>query len=96
MVVPCRDSIKTLQSASITVPDTFSRADFSGVGEPLLHPDLADWITEAKHAGCKAGFLTNGSLLDEATASRMIQAGVDWIALSADGARAETFEGIRT
>ncbi|MBC8876460.1 MAG: SDR family NAD(P)-dependent oxidoreductase [Planctomycetes bacterium] len=69
--------------------------DFSGGGEPLLQPELADWIAEAKHAGCKAGFLTNGSLLDETTASRMIQAGVDWIALSADGARAETFESIR-
>ena len=69
--------------------------DFSGGGEPLLHPDLAEWIAEAKQAGCRAGFLTNGSLLDEATASRMIRAGVDWIALSADGARAETFENIR-
>ncbi|MHC4178378.1 MAG: SDR family NAD(P)-dependent oxidoreductase [Planctomycetota bacterium] len=69
--------------------------DFSGGGEPLLHPDLADWIAEAKRAGCKAGFLTNGSLLDETTASRTIQAGVDWIALSADGARAETFEAVR-
>jgi len=69
--------------------------DFSGGGEPLLHPSLADWITEAKQAGCKAGLLTNGTLLDEAAASRMIQAGVDWIALSADGARAETFERVR-
>lgn len=69
--------------------------DFSGGGEPLLQPSLADWITEAKQAGCKAGFLSNGSLLDETAASRMIQAGVDWIALSADGARAETFEKVR-
>lgn len=69
--------------------------DFSGGGEPLLHPDLADWIAEAKHAGCQAGFLTNGSLLDEAAASRMMQAGVDWIAISADAARAETYEEIR-
>ena len=69
--------------------------DFSGGGEPLLQPDLADWITEAKHAGCRAGFLTNGSVLDEPAASRLIRAGVDWIALSADGARAETFESIR-
>ena len=60
--------------------------DFSGGGEPMLHPHLADWITEAKHAGCRAGFLTNGSLLDEAAASRMIQAGVDWIAVSAENA----------
>jgi MoaA/NifB/PqqE/SkfB family radical SAM enzyme len=69
--------------------------DFSGGGEPLLHPNLADWIAETKQSGGKAGFLTNGSLLDEATSSRMIDAGVDWIGLSADGARAETFEVIR-
>lgn len=69
--------------------------DFSGGGEPLLHPELADRIAEAKRAGCRAGFLTNGSLLDEAAASRALAAGVDWIAFSADGARAETFETIR-
>ena len=69
--------------------------DFSGGGEPLLHPHLADWIAEAKRAGCRAGFLSNGSLLDEAAASRMIAAGADWIGLSAEGARAETYEGIR-
>jgi len=69
--------------------------DFSGGGEPLIHPDLAEWIAEAKQARCRAGFLTNGSLLDETVASRMLDAGVDWIALSADGAKAETFEAIR-
>lgn len=70
--------------------------DFSGGGEPLLHPELPEWITEAKHAGCRAGFLSNGTLLDEAAASRLFRAGVDWIGLSADGARAETYEAIRT
>jgi len=69
--------------------------DFSGGGEPLLQPNLAEWIAEAKQAGCKAGFLSNGTLLDEPTALRMTQAGVDWIALSADGASPETFETIR-
>jgi len=75
--------------------DNVVEIDFSGGGEPLLQPNLAEWIAEAKRAGCKAGFLSNGTLLDEPTASRMIRAGVDWIALSADGARAETFETIR-
>lgn len=69
--------------------------DFSGGGEPLMHPGLAEWIAEAKQAGCKAGFLTNGSLLDEAAASRIMDSDVDWIALSADGAKVETFEAIR-
>ena len=69
--------------------------DFSGGGEPLLQPRLAEWIAEAKQAGCRAGFLTNGSLLDEPTASRMLDAGVDWVAFSADGAHKESFEQIR-
>lgn len=69
--------------------------DFSGGGEPLLHPDLADRIAEAKLAGCRAGLLTNGSLLNEAAAARLMEAGADWIALSADGARATTFEAVR-
>ena len=69
--------------------------DFSGGGEPLLHPHLADWIAEARQAGCRAGFLTNGSLLEKAAALRTIDAGVDWIAFSIDGARAEIFEAIR-
>jgi len=69
--------------------------DFSGGGEPLLNPHLAEWIAEAKQAGCKTGLLTNGSLLSESAASRIVQAGVDWVAVSIDGARAETFESIR-
>lgn len=76
------------------LPDV-AEIDFSGGGEPLLQPSLIDWIAEAKQAGCRAGFLTNGSLLDEATSSRLMDAGVDWIALSVDGAQAETFEAIR-
>lgn len=72
-----------------------AEVDFSGGGEPLLHLNLADWIAEAKQAECKAGFLTNGSFLDQSVALRMIRAGVDWIALSVDGARKEAFESIR-
>ena len=75
--------------------DDVAEIDFTGGGEPLLQPNLADWIAEAKQAGSKAGFLTNGSLMDEAAASRIIRAGADWIAFSIDGARAETFESIR-
>jgi len=72
-----------------------AEVDLSGGGEPLLHPHLAEWIAEAKLAGCRAGFLSNGSLLDEASAAGVIAAGVDWIGLSIESARAETFHRIR-
>lgn len=69
--------------------------DFSGGGEPLLQPRLAGWIRRAAEAGCTTGFLTNGTLLDEATCAELLAAGVDWIAVSVDGAEAETYESIR-
>lgn len=69
--------------------------DFSGGGEPLLHPRLCEWIEESKKAGCSAGFLTNGMGLDKGKILEVMAAGIDWIGLSADGARAETFERIR-
>lgn len=69
--------------------------DFTGGGEPLLQPRLADWITEAKSAGCETGFLTNGLLLDNETARRLIDANSDWIGVSMDGASADVYEEIR-
>ena len=38
--------------------------DFTGGGEPLLQPKLAEWIAEAKDTGCETGFLSNGLLLN--------------------------------
>lgn len=69
--------------------------DFSGGGEPLLQPRLAEWIMEAKSAGCETGFLTNGVLLTKVTARQMIGAGVDWIGFSMDGATADIYERVR-
>lgn len=69
--------------------------DFSGGGEPLLQPRLEEWIRDAKAAECDAGLLTNGLLLKKETARRMIDAGVDWICVSMDGADDQMYEGIR-
>lgn len=69
--------------------------DLSGGGEPLLHPELPERIAQAKAAGCTTGFLTNGTLLDENMAARILEAGADWLGVSMDGATAETYEHIR-
>jgi MoaA/NifB/PqqE/SkfB family radical SAM enzyme len=69
--------------------------DFTGGGEPLLQPKLADWIVESKEAGCQTGFLSNGLLLKRELLERMIQAGHDWICISMDGATADMYEKIR-
>jgi short-subunit dehydrogenase/MoaA/NifB/PqqE/SkfB family radical SAM enzyme len=69
--------------------------DFTGGGEPLLQPHLAEWIGEAKSAGCETGFLSNGLLLTAKRLRAILDAGVDWICISMDGASAETYNRIR-
>jgi MoaA/NifB/PqqE/SkfB family radical SAM enzyme len=69
--------------------------DFTGGGEPTLHPRLPDLVAEAASAGCRTGFLSNGMLLDEELARRLIDAGIEWLTFSIDGADASTYEAIR-
>jgi MoaA/NifB/PqqE/SkfB family radical SAM enzyme len=69
--------------------------DFTGGGEPLLQPNLAEWIDEAHAAGCETGFLSNGLLLKKEKLQRILNAGVDWICISMDGADAQMYEKIR-
>jgi MoaA/NifB/PqqE/SkfB family radical SAM enzyme len=69
--------------------------DFTGGGEPLLQPRLAKWIGEAKAAGCETGFLSNGLLLNEEKLEKILEAGIDWICISMDGANAEIYNKIR-
>jgi len=69
--------------------------DFTGGGEPLLQPDLPEWVDEAHAAGCETGFLSNGLLLKKERLQRILDAGVDWICISMDGADAQMYEKIR-
>jgi len=69
--------------------------DFTGGGEPLMQPGLHGWIRDAVDAGCRAGFLTNGTLLTPDSARQLVDAGLDWIGFSLDGATADVYEAIR-
>ena len=69
--------------------------DFTGGGEPLLQPNLVNWVGEAKAAGCEVGFLTNGMLLKKETTGNLIEKGIDWICVSIDAATADLYEKIR-
>ena len=69
--------------------------DFTGGGEPLLQPRLAEWIGDAKSCGCETGVLTNGLLLNREMAKKLITAGLNWICVSIDGATKEEYERIR-
>ncbi|MGD8762778.1 MAG: radical SAM protein [Desulfobacteraceae bacterium] len=69
--------------------------DFTGGGEPLLQPLLPDWIADAKDAGCETGFLSNGLLLKKEKLEQILNAGLDWICISIDGATPDMYERIR-
>lgn len=69
--------------------------DFTGGGEPMLQPHLREWLRDAADAGCRAGFLTNGTLLTSDLSRQLVDAGLDWIGFSVDGATADVYESIR-
>jgi radical SAM protein with 4Fe4S-binding SPASM domain len=66
-----------------------------GLGEPLLAPDLLAMVTYATARGVRAGFNTNATLLTRPIAERLVEAGLDWLCVSLDGATPAVFEGIR-
>jgi hypothetical protein len=65
-------------------------------GEPLLDDRLADRVRYAKQRGiAKVKIFSNGSLLDERRSRALIEAGLDELKVSFDGATREEFERIR-
>ncbi len=91
---------------SIMKPDTFAlildsirnkprHVWLTQLGEPMLNKHLTNYIRAAKSDGHHVGFTTNGSLMTEAKAREMLDAGLDHVVFSFDGATKETFERIR-
>jgi radical SAM protein with 4Fe4S-binding SPASM domain len=66
-----------------------------GLGEPLMAPDLFRMLEYGAARGLRMGFNTNATLLTRSTAERLVDAGLDWLHVSVDGATAATYESIR-
>jgi radical SAM protein with 4Fe4S-binding SPASM domain len=66
-----------------------------GLGEPLLAPDLFRMIAHATARGVRTGFNTNATLLTRRAAEQLVEAGLDWLCISLDGATAATYEAVR-
>jgi MoaA/NifB/PqqE/SkfB family radical SAM enzyme len=64
-------------------------------GEPFLRKDLFDIVSHAKSLGLGITINTNGTLIDEETARRVAETGVDMIYVSLDGDRPEMHDSIR-
>jgi len=81
------ESLKHLPSR----PDIF----FGGFGEPLLMPDIAGMVAQVKAVAGKVELITNGMLLTERLSRELIQAGLDTLWVSVDGATPERFADVR-
>lgn len=66
-----------------------------GLGEPLLAPDIVELVRTAARRDVRVGFNTNATLLTGPVARSLIEAGLDWLAISLDGATAATYEATR-
>ena len=68
---------------------------FGGIGEPLFHPMVIDWIARIKQLGVRVEMITNGTILVERKARELIKAGLDMLWVSLDGATPETYADVR-
>lgn len=69
---------------------------FNWRGEPTLNKQLCFYIKMAKyHNVLETQINTNGLLIDNILANRLIDSGLDRIIFSVDGMRSETYESIR-
>ena len=64
-------------------------------GEPLLRRDLFELAAYARDRGLPIALATNGTLIDEPLAERIVQVGFERVAVSLDGAEAATHDAFR-
>jgi MoaA/NifB/PqqE/SkfB family radical SAM enzyme len=68
---------------------------FGGYGEPLSHPDIVTMIQLARKSKAKTSLITNGTLLSQEMSEALLEAGLDMLWVSIDGAKPESYQDIR-
>ncbi len=67
---------------------------FCGLGEPLLHSRIVDFVGMAADAGLRPTIVTNGSLLTRDRAQALVNAGLRSVTISLGGFTRETYEHV--
>lgn len=75
--------------------DVVGISGFSGWGEPLLNPRLLDMIEYAHKHNILSHLCTNGLLLNKVVSNKLLDAGLDKIKISLQGATAENYSVMR-
>lgn len=81
------DGLRTLPAP----PSVF----FGGFGEPLSHPAMVEMVAQARQTGAEVDLITNGTLLRPPLIERLIQAGLNRLWVSLDGATPEHYADVR-
>jgi MoaA/NifB/PqqE/SkfB family radical SAM enzyme len=66
-----------------------------GLGEPLSHPHIIEMVKELKSIGSDVELITNGTLLKRDLSKQLVDAGLDMLWVSLDGATPESFKDVR-
>ncbi len=69
---------------------------FWGIGEPLGHPCIADMILCANKLGLQTELITNAMPLDNETAEKLIDSGLNTLVISLDSTSHNLYSEIRT
>lgn len=86
--------LETFEHLLASLPE-LEEVVLQGLGEPLLAPRLFDLLAAAKARGIAVGFNSNGTLLTQPRARRLVELGVDWLRISLDGSTEGAYESIR-
>lgn len=73
----------------------FQYVHLTGLGEPLLDARLPDIAQRLANEGCRVSFTTNGTLLTEEMARRVLAVGVDAVNISCEASTAESYQKTR-
>ena len=64
-------------------------------GEPLMRPDVFDLVRHSRSVGLTTVMGTNGTLITTEVAAKLVEAGIQALAISLDGADKETHDAFR-
>lgn len=68
---------------------------FAGIGEPTSHTHIVDMVQRVRALGCAVEMTTNGTILNARRSRQLIDAGLDTLWVSIDGATPESYEDVR-
>lgn len=92
-----RDDMTTEEALAMirSLPETGNPILVFSGGEPLMRPDIFTLAAEARRVGLPMALATNGTIMNEEMADRIVDAGFQRVSISFDGPDAQTHDIFR-